>query len=148
IAPHFQLHHGGAPPVAGGAEEQGRVAKRKRGVSGDRKTLAIVGLGLLGASIAEAARKRYPGWKIIGVSSPKTVKDALALKVIDEGFDCADIRAALGACDWGFLCVPIDRILECLAEWAAEPLVLKPGAILSDVGSTKAEICAAARKAF
>ena len=28
------------------------------------KTLTIVGLGLLGASLAEAARKRHPDWKI------------------------------------------------------------------------------------
>jgi prephenate dehydrogenase len=117
-------------------------------VSGGQKTLTVVGLGLLGASIAEAARKRHPDWKIIGVSSDRTVREALELGVIDEGAGYADLRNALGACDLGFLCVPIDRILASLTEWAAEPLLLKPGAILSDVGSTKAEICAAARKAF
>jgi prephenate dehydrogenase len=117
-------------------------------VSGEQKTLAVVGLGLLGASIAEAARKRHPGWKIIGVSSPATTKDALAQKVIDAGHDYADIRAALADADIAFLCLPIDRILGYLQEWAAEPLALKPGAVLSDVGSTKAEICAAGRKAF
>ena len=112
------------------------------------KTLAVVGLGLLGASIAEAARKRYPGWKITGVSAASTVKEALDQKVIDTGFDYADIRAALGDADITFLCLPIDRILGHLADWTAEPLALKPGAVVSDVGSTKAEICAAGRKAF
>ncbi len=112
------------------------------------KTLTIVGLGLLGASLAEAARKRHPDWKIIGVSAPHTVRDALAAQVIDEGFPYDDVRTALRDCDFGFLCLPIDRILSLLKEWADEPLALKPGAILSDVGSTKAEICAAARKAF
>jgi prephenate dehydrogenase len=112
------------------------------------KTLTIVGLGLLGASLAEAARKRHPDWTIIGVSSERTVRDALSSKVIDQGFTYEEIREALKECDFGFLCLPIDRILELLTAWAAEPLVLKPGAILSDVGSTKAQICAAARKAF
>ncbi len=112
------------------------------------KTLAIVGLGLLGASLAEAARKRHPDWKIIGVSAPRTVRDALAAGVVDEGFPYEEVRTALKTCDFGFICLPIDRILSLLTEWAEEPLVLKPGAILSDVGSTKAGICAAARKAF
>ncbi len=116
--------------------------------SSSPKTLTIVGLGLLGASLAEAVRKRHPDWKIIGVSAEKTVREALAAKVIDEGFAYGEIRAALKDCDFGFLCLPIDRILELLKAWAAEPLALKPGAILSDVGSTKVEICAAARKAF
>jgi prephenate dehydrogenase len=112
------------------------------------KTLTIVGLGLLGASLAEAARKRHPDWTIIGVSAERTVREALDAKVIDEGFSYADIRAALKDCDFGFLCLPIGRILELLGEWTTEPLTLKAGAVISDVGSTKAEICAAARKAF
>ncbi len=112
------------------------------------KTLTVVGLGLLGASLAEAVRKRHPDWKIIGVSAEKTVREATASKVIDQGFTYAEIREALQECDFGFLCLPIDRILELLNAWTAEPLLLKSGAILSDVGSTKAEICAAARKAF
>jgi prephenate dehydrogenase len=116
--------------------------------SGEQKTLTIVGLGLLGASIAEATRRRHPGWKIIGVSAEKTVREALSLKVIDEGFAYADIRRALADCDLAFLCLPIDRILGHLEDWAAEPLVRKPGAVISDVGSTKAQICAAASKAF
>jgi prephenate dehydrogenase len=113
-----------------------------------RKTLAVVGLGLLGASIAEATRKRFPGWRIVGVSAPATTKDARAQGVIDAGFDYADIRAALADADIAFLCLPIDRILGYLNEWAEAPLALKPGAVISDVGSTKAEICAAGRKAF
>jgi prephenate dehydrogenase len=118
------------------------------GLTSNPKTLTIVGLGLLGASLAEAARKRHPDWKIIGVSADKTIRDAKAAKVIDEGFVYQDVRTALKDCDFGFICLPIDRILGLLAEWAGLPLELKPGAILSDVGSTKAEICAAARKAF
>jgi prephenate dehydrogenase len=112
------------------------------------KTLTVVGLGLLGASLAEAARKRHPDWKIIGVSAEKTVREAQTAKVIDQGFTYAEIREALKDCDFGFLCLPIDRILGLLQEWSDAPLILKSGAVLSDVGSTKAEICAAARKAF
>ncbi len=118
------------------------------GGSGAPKTLAIVGLGLLGASLAEAARKRHGELKIIGVSSQKTLKEALSLGLIDEGVGYDDIRGALERCDIGVLCLPIGRILELLAAWEGNPPKLKPGAVITDVGSTKAEICAAARKAF
>lgn len=117
-------------------------------MSGGQKTLAIVGLGLLGASIAEAARKRHPDWRIVGVSSPKTIGEALGLKLIDESFEYDKVREALEPCDLGFLCVPIDRILELLEEWSQKPLKLKSGAVLSDVGSTKEIICEWGRKAF
>ncbi len=84
----------------------------------EKKVLAIVGLGLLGASIAEATRKRYGGgWKIIGVSSPNTVREALNVGLIDEGLGYDKVREALAQCDLAFLCTPIDSILKLLREW-------------------------------
>ncbi len=112
------------------------------------KTLAIVGLGLIGASIAEAARKRHPGWKIVGVSSPNTVKEALELRLIDAGFGYDRVGDALAESDLVFLCTPIDHILGLLQAWIENPPKVKAGAIISDVGSTKAEICALGKKVF
>ena len=112
------------------------------------KTLAIAGLGLLGASLAEAVRRRHPDWRVLGVSAPKTLRAALDAGLIDAAFPYEEARGAFEQCDLGFLCLPIDRILALLAQWEAEPLNLREGAVLSDVGSTKADICAAARKAF
>ena len=117
-------------------------------MSSQQKTLAVVGLGLLGASIADATRKRYPGWRILGISSAATIQEALNLKLIDEGWDYPDVAKALEACDIGFLCTPIDNILGLLQSWVEKPLQLKPGAIISDVGSTKAVICVAGKKVF
>ena len=117
-------------------------------MSSQQKTLAVVGLGLLGASIADATRKRYPGWRILGISSAATIQEALNLKLIDEGWDYPDVAKALEACDIGFLCPPIDNILGLLQSWVEKPLQLKPGAIISDVGSTKAVICVAGKKVF
>ncbi len=113
-----------------------------------QKTLAIVGLGLLGASIAEATRKRHPGWRILGVSSPNTIKEALEFEVIDEGLGYDQVRQAVERSDLIFLCTPIDHILGMLGEWESNPPKLKPDAIVSDVGSTKAEICTLGRKVF
>lgn len=118
------------------------------GAAQSQRTLAIAGLGLLGASLAEAVRRRHPDWRILGVSSPRTLRAALDANLVDAGFPYEEARSAFEACDLGFLCLPIDRILALLAQWEAEPLKLRPGAVISDVGSTKADICAAARKAF
>ena len=112
------------------------------------KTLGVVGLGLLGASIAETTRKRHPDWKIVGVSSSITIKEALASKLIDEGVDYPDARNILEQCDLILLCTPIDNILGLLKVWTEKPLNLKPGTVISDVGSTKSIICAYGKKAF
>ncbi len=113
------------------------------------KTLAVVGLGLIGASVAEATRKRFPAWRILGVSSPGTVREALKIGLIDEGFEGYEHAGkVLEQCDIGILCTPIDKILGLLEGWAKDPLTLRSGAVITDAGSTKADICAAARKAF
>ncbi len=111
-----------------------------RGIAQQPGSVAIVGLGLLGASLAEAARRRHPGWRILGISSPEAVEGLLASGTLDAGYAYADWATPLAEADFVFLCTPIDRILEQLD--GLRGLRLKPGAVVSDVGSTKAEICA------
>lgn len=111
-------------------------------------SVAVVGLGLLGASLAEAARKRWPGVRIAGVSSQATLEKALAAGLIESAHPYAEIDAASADADLVFLCTPIDQITSALEAWAHKPPALKPGAIVTDVGSTKAGICAAGRRAF
>ena len=118
-------------------------------MNAEPKSVAIVGLGLIGASIAEAVRKRHPGWKILGVSSPATIKEAMALGLIDvpyEGY--AQAGKAVENSDIAVLCTPIDHILELLELWSREPLQLEQATVITDVGSTKDLICALGKKAF
>jgi prephenate dehydrogenase len=110
--------------------------------------VAVVGLGLLGASLAEAARKRWPGTRVAGVSSPATLDKALAAGLIESGHPYADIDSAVAEADLVVLCTPIGQILSALEAWAVKAPALKPGSIVTDVGSTKAGICAAGRRAF
>lgn len=110
--------------------------------------IAVVGLGLLGASLCEAARRRHFGVTLLGVSSPSTVAQALAEGVIDEGGGYDRIAEFAAAADLVILCTPIDHILQLLRSWGLKPPAFKPGAIVTDVGSTKAAICSAAREAF
>jgi prephenate dehydrogenase len=110
--------------------------------------LAVVGLGLLGASLAEAARRRWPGTRVAGVSSQAALDKALAAGLIESAHPYADLDAAVADADLVVLCTPIDQIAAALEAWAHKAPAWKPGSIVTDVGSTKAGICAAGRRAF
>ena len=96
--------------------------------------IAIVGVGLIGGSFALALRQAGYSGKIIGVSSPATVRAALARGVIDEAFPLA---AAAAQSDVIYLSQPIEKILETLD--VIDPLV-RPGTLITDAGSTKLAI--------
>ena len=110
--------------------------------------IAIIGLGLLGASLAEASRRQWPGLRISGVSSPATLGKALEAGLVDETRHYSDVDAAVAGCDLVFLCTPIDHIKGVLAGWAHSRPAWKVGCVVSDVGSTKAGICALGRAAL
>jgi prephenate dehydrogenase len=98
------------------------------------ETVAIFGVGLIGGSFALAIRKAGFAGRIIGVSSDHTVRTALESHVIDEALP-ADVAAAQA--DLVYLAQPIHRIIDSLAELDAW---VKPGALITDAGSTKQAI--------
>jgi prephenate dehydrogenase len=102
------------------------------------KTLAIVGTGLIGASFGLALRKAGFNGKILGVSSQRAIADAISAGAIDHG---ATLAEAAGAADLIFLSQTIGRIVDTLRHLDA---VAKPGALVTDAGSTKCEIVDAA----
>ena len=98
------------------------------------ETVAIFGVGLIGGSFALAIRKAGFAGRIIGVSSDDTVRAALALHVIDEALPPDEAAAQA---DLLYLAQPIHRIIDSLAELDAW---VKPGALITDAGSTKQAI--------
>ena len=98
------------------------------------KTVAIAGTGLIGASFGLALRSAGFDGAIIGVSSPGAVKAAVEAGAIDRG---ASLEEAAGQADLVFLAQTIGRIIDTLRR--LDPLV-KPGALVTDAGSTKCEI--------
>ena len=102
--------------------------------------VSVVGVGLIGGSFALALRKAGFKGRIIGVSSPATVRAALDRHVIDEAMPLQD---AAGQSDLIYLAQPISRILETLDE--IDPHVY-PGTLITDAGSTKVEIVQRASK--
>jgi cyclohexadieny/prephenate dehydrogenase len=98
--------------------------------------IALIGIGLIGSSISHAARRAHLAKSIVGSArTPATIETALNLGLIDKGYATA-AEAAAGA-DLVILCVPVGLCGPIAKEIAP---VLKPGAILTDVGSVKAAI--------
>lgn len=102
------------------------------------RKLSILGAGLLGASVMRAAKARGIAETCVAWSrSEKTRKIAENADYIDAVFK-TPLEAVAGA-DVVVACVPVDRIVPLLAECVP---ALAPGALLTDVGSVKAAICA------
>jgi prephenate dehydrogenase len=103
--------------------------------------IAIIGVGLMGGSLA-LCLKGKPGMQVVGYSA----RPSSAAKYVQKGVvDSATIslkEAAEGA-DFIFLCVPVGNLESYMHELSS--LDLKPGCIVTDVGSTKASVAACAR---
>lgn len=104
--------------------------------------LGLIGCGLIGGSFALALRRAHLVRRIVGCSaSPAATERAVSLGVIDEAAPSA--LAAVANCDIVLLAVPVA---------ATEPTLLAirdglaPGALVMDVGSTKGDVVAAARR--
>ena len=100
--------------------------------------VAIVGLGLMGGSLALALRAQDACRKIIGVTrNPHTQADALARRVVDTvGADMSLVAEA----DVVVLATPVRTILRQLPQVGA---VARAGTVVMDFGSTKRDIVAA-----
>ena len=105
-------------------------------------TVAIVGTGLIGASFGLALRNAGFEGRIIGVSSPAALAEALAAGAIDRG---APLAEAAADSDLIFLSQAIGRILDTIRHIDA---FVKAGALITDAGSTKCEIVDLARQSI
>lgn len=104
------------------------------------RNVAIVGTGLIGSSFALALRQAGFEGRITGVSSPRAIAGAIAVGAIDRG---ASLAEAAAHADLVFLSHTIGRILDTIRH--LDPLV-RPGALVTDAGSTKCEIVDTARQ--
>lgn len=103
--------------------------------------LAIIGIGLIGSSIARAAKDlNLAGRVVLSDREPAVRARAREIGLGDEVAETA-LDAALDA-DHIVLCVPVGACGVVAAEIAGS---LKPGAILSDVGSVKGSVVEAVR---
>lgn len=98
--------------------------------------VALVGIGLIGSSISHAARRGGLAKEIVGSARTKaTVDTALKLGLISKGYESA--AEAVAGADLVILSVPVGACGPLTAEIAPH---MKKGAILTDVGSVKAQV--------
>ncbi len=95
--------------------------------------LAIVGFGLIGSSIARAAKARNLARGIVAIDRDEAVLERVrALNLADEA--TADVAQGVRDADLVILCIPLGAYADVARQMAP---ALAPGAILSDVGSVK-----------
>ncbi len=100
--------------------------------------LAIIGVGLIGSSIARAARRRHAARRIVLADhSVGVLERAKALGLGDVVTD--DVARAVRSADCVILCAPVGAN-EAIGRAIAP--ALKQGAIVSDVGSVKGAVIA------
>jgi len=103
------------------------------------KIITIYSVGLLGGSIGLALKNSGFKGRIIGHSSPAKLEVALKLGCIDEGYPYEKLGDSVARTDLLILCSPISIIMKTIESLAGMPL--PAGLVITDVGSTKKNIC-------
>jgi prephenate dehydrogenase len=101
--------------------------------------VGIVGLGLIGGSIALAAREIWPTSLVIGVDNKDVLETAMRLHAIDVA---ADDPIVLAEADLVVLAAPVRQNIELLGVLDEN---VRQAAVVTDVGSTKRAVMDAAR---
>lgn len=99
---------------------------------------AIIGVGLIGGSLGMILRRKGLASTVVGVGRRvENLKTAVSVGAIDRYV--VDSREAVKDADLVILATPVDTYERHLKEWASS---LRPGAIVTDVGSVKGELVA------
>lgn len=97
--------------------------------------ICIIGIGLIGGSIARDAREKGLARRIIGVDkNPEHAREALALGVVDE---ILPFETAIAASDFIVCATPVDHLSELLPKVLD---LLGPEQVAIDAGSTKSAV--------
>lgn len=103
------------------------------------RVLGVVGVGLIGTSIALAARRRWPDAQIVGIDRPSVLLHPTVAAALDIG---SPDLVALSPADVVVLATPVDAIRNTLR---ALPAAAPCAGLVLDTGSTKRTIMAAAK---
>lgn len=107
------------------------------------RQITVIGVGLLGGSIGLASRQRELCGKVVGVRRhAPSIEEAKRLGAIDEG--TTSVAEGVRDADLVVVCSPVRSIISMLPEVCS---LAKPGAIITDVGSTKQSVVQAGEAA-
>lgn len=107
------------------------------------RQITIIGTGLIGGSLARAMRVRGFNGRIVGCDEAPILARAQKYKVIDAG-ETSPQEAILGS-QVIVLATPVGSIIDLVRQLGP---TLPPGALLTDVGSTKLEVMKTAATAM
>ena len=110
---------------------------------GKIRQVTICGVGLIGGSLGLALKKAGFGGRIVGFGRPVTLEKAQRRGAIDSG--SSNLAEAVADADVVYLSTPILTLLELMGKL---PPLVKPEALITDAGSTKAAICENGAKLF
>ncbi|MFA7095990.1 MAG: prephenate dehydrogenase/arogenate dehydrogenase family protein [Gammaproteobacteria bacterium] len=106
--------------------------------------LCIIGVGLIGGSLARAAKRAGICREVVGAGRNEAqLRKAVELGVIDRY--STRIAEAVAGADMVVLAVPLGAMESALRQMAAH---LRPDAVVTDVGSAKGSVVAAVRAVF
>ncbi len=104
-------------------------------------TLAVIGVGLIGGSLAGALKASGAVGTVVGVGrNPENLATALDRGFVDHV--TTDLAEAVSAADAVLLATPVSTLVKFFPEVVRH---LKPGAILTDAGSVKGSVVESAR---
>jgi prephenate dehydrogenase len=111
--------------------------------------LCVIGVGLIGGSVAMAARKNGLCREIVGIdANGENLRKALELGVIDEAVASAaggDVAQGARNADWVVIATPVGALPYIFEELKS---VWSSQSVYTDVGSTKQSVMKALRQAF
>jgi prephenate dehydrogenase len=106
--------------------------------------VAIIGVGLIGGSLGMILRRKNMAGEVVGVGRRvENLKTAVEIGAIDRYV--VDPKDGVKGADLVVLATPVDTYDRHLKEWAS---CLKPGAIVTDVGSVKGELVEQSERAM
>ncbi len=100
------------------------------------ETLTVVGVGLLGGSLGLAARQRGLARRVVGVGRQRESLERARVRGALDAWSL-ELEAGVREADVVVFCTPVDQIAR---QALAAAAVCPSGALLTDVGSTKAAI--------
>ncbi|EZH67601.1 prephenate dehydrogenase [Bacillaceae bacterium JMAK1] len=108
------------------------------------QTVVVIGMGLIGGSIAQAIKKSNQQHEVIGVDlDDRTLEHAKLLHVIDK--QTRSIKEAAILADVIVIATPVSKTVEIIKDELTD-VQLKEDVLITDVGSTKVTVMEAANK--
>src|SRR5271167_457205 len=120
-----------------------RIANDQRPFSMAFKQVTIIGTGLIGGSLGLALKKRRLAGRVVGCDRAPVLERAQECGAIDTG--TTNPADAIHGSDLVVLATPVIPILDLVGRLGP---ALPPKTLVTDVGSTKAEVVVRAAKSF